>query len=523
MDGYEDLPDKAKTTDPYADIPTQGRDVKAPAPTRGEESDFGRVMRKAGEAATAVGPVGVAAGGALRAVSRAPQAVQAGAGAIERGARGLAQALTPTSLRQLGGMVGSAGLAGGAAEVARQYAERAGAGQTGQRVAETLGAITPAAAGAATRRAAAPIVEKVGKRLTTPYPEFETPQKAAARQTLTEADIKLLPSEIRESKPLKAVERIFQLLPGSREEFAKIGRENQQAVNLAIAKAFGGTQPTLAPQAMAEARKSLTDGYGALLDKKTFKVSPQVSDQLKTAFAQNEQLREFAVGNPKVSQFASSIDAGDTLSGQLWKEVRSEIARYVSRLDGPSKITGRQVLQQFDNIAQNNLSKAEHDVLKGIDRKYAALSSFEDAFRRNPAILRAGDADLTKFAQQYASVEPMNILYGRTMGRGGEFVPLSEAGQAYRVFTSARVPETQATTLGGLGRVATGMSLMGGGLAGGIPYLPAAGATYLAAPPIARGLARAYTSPEATATALRQTEISPVVTIPMFTGRQEQQ
>lgn len=503
-----------------AEIPKE-QEVKAPEPTQPEEGRFGRVMRKAQESAAAVGPVGLAAGGALRMAARAPQAVQAMAGPVERGARTLSQALTPTSLRQLGGMVGSAGLAGGAGEVARQSAEKAGAGPTGQRTAEMLGAIAPATTRVVSKELTAPIVKRFGDRLTKPSPEFETPEKAAMRQTLTEANIKLLPSEIRESRPLKAIERVFQLLPGSREEFAKFGRDNQQAVNLAIAKAFGGTEPSLAPQAITKARQDLTSAYRDLLDNKQFKVSPQVSEQLQKAFAQNEQLREFAVGNPKVSQFASSLEAGDMLKGQLWKEVRSEVARYVARLEGPSKITGQQVLQQFDNIAQANLPKKEHDILKGIDRKYAALSSFEDAFARNTSILRAGDADLTKFAQQYSSVEPMNVLYGRVQGRGGEFVPLAEAAQTYRTFTAPRVPETQATTLGGLGRVATGMSLLGGGLASDLPYLPAAGLTYLAAPPIARSLSRAYMRPEETAKALRTAEPSPFAAVPIFTGAQE--
>jgi len=297
-----------------AEIPKE-QEFKAPESTQPEEGRFGRVMRKAQESAAAVGPIGLAAGGALRMASRAPQAVQAMAGPVERGARTLSQALTPTSLRQLGGMVGSAGLAGGAGEVARQSAEKAGAGPTGQRTAEMLGAIAPATARVVPKELAAPLVEKFGKRLTKPSPEFETPEKAAMRQTLTEANIKLLPSEIRESKPLKAIERVFQLLPGSREEFAKFGRDNQQAVNLAIAKAFGGTEPSLAPQAMTKARQDLTAAYRDLLDNKQFKVSPQVSEQLQKAFAQNEQLREFAVGNPKVSQFASSLEAGDMLKG----------------------------------------------------------------------------------------------------------------------------------------------------------------------------------------------------------------
>lgn len=498
-------------------IPTGGEPPAPPAAP--EETGFGRVMRKAGEAAEAVGPIGLGAAGALKLAGRAPAAVRAAAGPIERGARTLSEALTPTSLRQLGGMIGSAGLAGGAGEIARQQAQSSGAGPIGQKMAETVGALAPSGARVAVQRAAAPIVEKVGQRLYTPPADLATPEKAKMREALTAADIRLLPSEIRESRPLKALERMFQLIPGSRDEFSKFGRQNQQAVNLAVAKAFGGVEPSLAPRVMQEADRNLGQSYKELLDDKTFKVSDQISERLQRAFAQNEQLREFAVGNPKVSQLASSLAAGDALNGGLWKEVRSEIARFVSKLEGASNVTGKQVLEQFDNIAKSNLSKADHDALMGIDRKYAALQVFKDAFRRDPSIVRAGDVELNKFAKQYAFVEPMNVLYGKTAGRGGEYVPLVEAAQTYRVATQPKVPETQAATLAGLGRVATGLGLYGGGFAA-LPTYPALGAAALTAPTVSKELSKAYLRPAETAEALRGATLSPFAAIPMFTGGQ---
>lgn len=494
-------------------------DQAGPAPTQPEESAFGRVLRKGAEASAMVGPVGAATGGALRMAGRAPQAVQQMAGPVERGARTLAEMLTPTSLRQLGSMTGSAGLAGATGELARQTAEKQGAGEAGQKLAEMGGAIGPSAARMATSRLAAPIVEKVGKRLYQPPAEIATPEKAAMRKALTEADIKLLPSEIRESRPLKAVERIFQLVPGSREEFAKFGRENQQAVNLAVAKAFGGVEPNLAPRAMQEADQALGNAYSSLLDKRTFKVNQKIGDDLKRAFAASEELKSLAIGKPRVSQFASALEAGDEIPGSLWKQVRSDVAKYVSTLDESAKLIGRRVLSSIDDIARDtqNLSKQEHDILMGIDRKYSALQVFKDAFRRDPSIVRAGDVDLNKFARQYAAVEPMNVLYGKTAGRGGEYVPLAEAAQTYRVATQPRVPETQAATLAGLGRVATGLGLYGGGFAA-LPTYPMLGATALAAPTISKGLSKAYLRPEETAQALRTTQISPTAAIPLFTG-----
>jgi hypothetical protein len=82
-------------------------------------------------------------------------------------------------------------------------------------------------------------------------------------------------------------------------------------------------------------------------------------------------------------------------------------------------------------------------------------------------------------------------------------------GEQYQIFTRPRIPQTEATTLGGLLRAGTGLSLFGGGLAAGVPYLPAAAATYSATPPVARRVAQAYLNPQETAARLRQSQISP--------------
>lgn len=499
--GWEDAPSGA------SQIPTGG--PSAPAATTPEESSFGRVLRKAGEAATAVGPVGVATGGALKLAGRAPQAVQQMAGPVARGGRALAEALTPTSLRQLVGMTGSAALAGGAGEVARQAAETGGAGKTGQQLAEMGGAMAPSAAAVAARRTAAPLVEAAGKRLYSVPPELRTPEKEAALRTAQESGMKVLPSQIKESRPLQMIERMMQLLPGSKEEFVKFGRQNQEAANKAVAKAFGGMEPSVASSAMQTAKTNLQNDYNTVLGGKEFTVDFKSASKLAKAFADNEELKNFALANAKVGKFAESLVTGQKIDGQLWKEVRSDISDYVSRLEGSSKLIGKNVLQGFDDIAQKNLGEKDYSVLRGVDRKYAALKSFEDAFSRDPSLRRGSDVDINKFARQYANVEPMNVLYGREGGRGGDFVPLSQMGEQYQIFSRPRIPQTEATTLGGLLRAGTGLSLFGGGLAAGVPYLPAAAATYSATPPVARRVAQAYLNPQETAARLRQSQISP--------------
>lgn len=498
-----------------------GQDVKAPAPTAPEEGAFGRVMRKAGEAATAVGPIGVAASGALRLAGRAPQAVQAMAGPVERGARGLAQMLTPTTGRGLAAATGSAGLAGGAGEVARQAAEARGAGPGGQQLAEFAGALTPSAARAATARAAAPVVEAAGKKLYEIPEAIRTPEKQQALRTAQEAGMRVLPGQIKESRPLQMIERLMQLLPGAKEEFVKFGRQNQEAANKTIAKAFGSVDPSLRPQAMQQAKSDLQGDYNTLLSGKEFKVPLDVATRLANAFSQNEELKQFALANSRVGKFAESLIAGQKIDAPLWKEVRGDMAEYVYGMKGAAKTVGRNVLSAFDDIAAKGLGASDYQALRGIDRKWAALKSFEDAFTRDPSIRTGGDVDINKFARQYANVEPMNVLYGKEAGRGGEYVPLSLMGEEAQIFTKPRIPRTEATTLGGLLRAGTGMSLIGGGLAGGVPYVPAAGALMMAAPTVSRGAAKAYLEPEKTAAALREAGISPFATYPMLTPSKE--
>lgn len=500
--------------DLVSQIPKEGSSPTPPATPVEEVGPVGKVLEKVGEAATAVGPIGVAAGGALKLAGRAPKAVQMMAGPIERGARGLAQALTPTSLRNLGGAMTSAGLAGGASEISRQIAESSGAGKTGQQLAEMGGAFVPSGVATTAKRMTAPIVEAAGKKLYSIPESIKTPEKERILSQAQEAGLKVLPSEISESRPLRMIERVMQLLPGSKEEFVKFGRENQAAANKAIAKAFGGIDPSLGPTAMKAADEAIGKDYRDLLTGKSFRVPQQTADNLNKAFNKNESLREFAVGNAKVGQFAQSLQEGEQIPAPLWKEVRSEIASYVYNLEGAPKQVGKDVLKQFDDLARVGLGESQYKVLQGIDRKYAALKSFEDAFARNPNILRAGDVDINKFAQQYAGVEPANVLYGRTGGRGGEYVPLTEVGQTYNIFARPRTPQTEATTLGGLLRAGTGLSLFGGGLASGLPYLPTAGATMLAAPRIMKPLATTYLQPQQTAEALRQSQLSPYAVIP---------
>lgn len=491
---------------PVSEIPAAAPGPAAPKATAPPEDDFSRVLRKAGEAIEPIGPMGLAGAGALKMAGRIPAAVRAGAGPVVRGATTLAEALTPQSLRQLGGIIGGAGLSGATGELARQSAAAGGAPQYAQQLAEQAGALAPTAGRMAVQRAAAPLVEAAGKRLYSVPKEIATPEKAQALQEAEQRGMRVLPGQIKESRPLQMVERMFQLLPGAKEEFVKFGRQNQEAANRAVAKAFGSTDPNVSAAAMTQVQSDLRKNYDDLLTGKVFTVDRPSVQRLLKIFSQNEELRDYALANAKVAAFSSALQAGQKIPAPLWKEVRSDLASYVYGMrDGSAKNLGRNVLEEFDNIARKNLQQ-DYEVLKGIDRKWSALQAFTDAFRRDPSIRMGSDVDINKFARLYASIEPENVLYGRTTGRAGEYVPLSQLAEQYKVFTKPRIPQTEATTLTGLARAGLGMSLFGGGLAFD---LPVAGAAMAASPFLTRGMARAYLQPEETAKAMRQAQMAP--------------
>jgi len=486
--------------DLVAKIPTPP--VTGPSGGAAEEKSL---LSKFGEYASQVGPMGVATGTALKLAGKAPQAM----GALERGARTFAQAMTPQTGKQLAQMTAGAGIAGASGEYAAQRAKEAGAPEAIAETARVAGEVGPSMFRTAARRALAPKVESMREGMYTIPENIRSEERQRVLSQALQTGMQPLPSQIKQSRALSATERVMQLVPGSREEFIKFGRENQAAANRAVAKAFGGVEPTLAPRAMRDADEALSNEYNKLLSGKQINVDNAARTQLVDAFERNASLNEFRVGSPRVSAFAEALQAKQQIPAPLWKEVRSEVAQYVYSLEGAPKQVGMKVLQQFDDIAKRSLGKEDYEALRGIDKQYAALKAFEDAYARNPRIIDAGDVDINKFAQQYASVEPTNVLYGRERGRGGDYVPLAESAQSYNIFTRPRIPQTEATTLGGLLRAGTGLSLMGGGLAGDVPYLPAAGAAMLAAPPVARKMAQMYLAPEDVAARMRQTRVSP--------------
>jgi len=130
MNGYEDLPEKQKSADPYADlpsaqIPTGGYPTVPPGQPAGEP----KFLEKATMYATAVPAAGLVSQ-ALKLGTRGTQ--------MAPYASRLAEALTPTTLRGLTTATGAAGATAIPAEATRAALERRGAGPGAQAFGETL-------------------------------------------------------------------------------------------------------------------------------------------------------------------------------------------------------------------------------------------------------------------------------------------------------------------------------------------------------------------------------------------------
>ena len=109
-----------------------------------EEKGLGsRMLEKAGQYAASLGPMGLAAGGALKLAGRTAPII---GGAGERIARNVAQALTPQTPQQLAQMAAGAGVAGATGEFAATKAGELGAPEPIAETARIAGEVSPSLA-----------------------------------------------------------------------------------------------------------------------------------------------------------------------------------------------------------------------------------------------------------------------------------------------------------------------------------------------------------------------------------------
>jgi hypothetical protein len=515
----------AGTSKPVAEKPTreqlisqipgmQGERVPYAEPSAQQEGRMARIGRRAMESVSALPPTVAAPALALGAVSRVPQAVRGLAGPVERGITQFAKAMTPTTGRGLRQAATSAGIAGGAGEIARQAAETGGAGTLGQTAAEFAGQMAPSAARASAARGVASLAEKTGKRLYSIPEEIKTPELQRILNEANKLGITILPSQIRDSRGLKATERILQLLPGSASQFREFGRKNQQSINEAVTKEFGSAEPNVVYTVVQNALKNAGAQYDDILLNKTFSVPQKTKNDLNELFALSEELRKFNAAKPDLSKFTQALASKNTINSETWQKARSAVSTFVSAAKESDRELGSRVLELFDDVAKNNLSKKDYETLKGVDKLYSAIKTYEDIYRATGgAVERAGDIDIKRFAQGYIQQQPKQVQYQKETGRGAGYVPLSTVGKTFDVFTRPRVPETQATTLPGLARTTTGMSLLGGGLYSGLDAATLAGAGLLASRPLAGQIGQFYLNPEEYARALRQIGVSPYAAV----------
>ena len=169
-----------------------------------------------------------------------------------------------------------------------------------------------------------------------------------------------------------------------------------------------------------------------ILRNETVSVPPQITDTLKT-FLSNQKGR--------IADTLSDIEAGQTLSGKQWHEIRSELGRRrAEALRSNNFIMAgdiKNVIGQWDNYGQSGLSSAAQTKFDAWKKKWTAFSDVDEAVLGNPS-------NYDKYIN--GVIEPKDIMSSILRRREGE---------ARDPFGPTARPQTQTSAM------ASGLNLLG--------------------------------------------------------------
>lgn len=418
MQGYEDLPTKGKSDDPYGDIPAAKpadgaafgiyprqratpsrpetkaavqRASEATAKTLGfgstEEPEFSLpqvgTAAGVGGAAGLAGPTMLRRGGQL--VSKLPSPYAKAAGkAME--ALGTGFEKTPALKRT----AGTAGLVGGASATG-QLAEQAG---------------LPPIVGEAAFAGVAPRLGRFATETLIGRPTF-TSERAARRAE--ELGFKVSPAQVREEQALPAYGQLF------------AGKENQDLANRLASRGTGRETKEINEKFIKSRLDDLGSQYDKLYKGNTFRVDPSVQQSLQNLLDYEQQLG--VAGVSTVKQAADTIinklqTSGPVIAGDDLQRLRNAITQ---RARSSASRGNAHEMYEFvrvidDAVAANN--PAFKATLAELNPKYRNTVILEDLYRTGG--IEQGNISLERLGEMLRGKKDVIRRTGKDIDELGE-------------------------------------------------------------------------------------------------------
>jgi len=395
----------------------------------------------------------------------------AGRGLVDAGATllpaaGLARAL-PAGVMQ-----------GAAASMAAQPIMQAGAGMVGGAVGEaTDNPLLGAAAAIAT-----PALVGAARRVITPVPHSNSPQRAALVTQAEAEGIPLTAGQATGSRFLQNVESQLEQLPLTSAPQRAIREEQQRAFNRAVLQRAGVNADVATPEVMNAARDRIGGEIGAIANRNTLVVTPQLQQELAQiddslrflpaeaaapVRARLEQLRGMVMPGTPIPPNSSAVPGAavpDTIPGASYRMLDSQLGRSMrSTANGDLRAALGDLRERLRAAMDASISPEDAQAWQEARRQYANLMVAARAAGGAGANVAEGNISPLALRGAVNQSTGQGYAFGR-----GDLNELARIGQSL-----LRAPPDSGTA----GRsAATNVLTAGGGIAGTVMGGPIAGA-----------------------------------------------
>jgi hypothetical protein len=369
-------------------------------------------------------------------------------------AAGIAKAAGPGLTKEVAGLL--------ATQPALQTAAGAAGGAVGEATDSPL-------LGAATAMAV-PVAAGMGQRLANPVRASLAPEQARLADVAAKEGIQLTPAQITGSRPLKAMESVFETMPLTSGPQRAIREGQSKAFNKAVLSRAGIEADTATPEILDAAARKLGTQFEDLAARTTVAFD---DDFLKSLNKVSERYANKLPTNvkPIVDNYVSDLSQFvDGMPGAAYQQARSDLTRQAKATvnsDPTLSMTLRGIRDALDDAAERSLPSEIRQQWQEVRRQYGNLKTIEKAMTNTTAGAAAGDISPTQLSQ--------SVKQGGNFARGGG--DLNELSRVGATFLRDQVPNS------GTSERLLMASLLSGGAGGiGVGINPLAGAATFLAP-----------------------------------------
>jgi len=444
---------------------------------------YNRGLRAVGLPAMAEGAYTQGIQGGINAVVGQPQAPQ---GTVEQLARGAGHGIVDTAAilvpaagaARVATAAGQGGSLAGrlTAAMAEQPAMQTAAGMVGGAVGEATDSPGLGTAAAV----ATPLVAALGRRAITPIHAQNSPGRAALVQAADREGIPLTAGQATGSRTLQNIESQLEQLPLTSAPQRAIREEQQRQFIRAAMERAGENATDTAPATLNAARDRIGTEIGAIANRNTLQVTPQLEARLQQiedslrfvppesaqpVAARIEQLRGMVIPppTPPPGTMAAGPLPNPTVPGASYRMLDSELGRSIrNTTDGDRRAALGQLREELRRAMDASISRRDAQDWARARREYANLMVIANAAGRAGAGAAEGMMSPVALRQALDRSTGGGYVYGRgdlnELARVGQGLlrPPPDSGTAGRSYANALLTGGLASGGAGAGALAGG-------------------------------------------------------------------